>query len=94
MWLPESVLSPSERLAKVTHEITRQALQNGSEAAKVELVMVIRCKNCRHWVDAHDDGCTYCMRMIPSEDYRENGYMYPLEVVTHPDDFCSYAELK
>lgn len=52
----------------------------------------VRCKDCEHYINAHDNGLMYCMRPILSEDYNETGYIFPLEVPMRETDFCSYGE--
>ena len=57
-----------------------------------DVVEVVRCRDCRHYVDAHADGSMYCMRLIRAEDYCETGDIYPLEVPVTDHCFCSYGE--
>lgn len=47
-----------------------------------DVVEVMRCKDCKYYIDAFNDGYMYCMRPIQGEDYSETGYMFPLELVT------------
>ena len=62
------------------------------DAPAADVEEVVRCKDCRHYVDAHADGSMYCMRLIRAEDYCETGYIYPLEVTVTDHCFCSYGE--
>lgn len=62
------------------------------KAPIVNAVPVVRCKDCKHYIDAHADGSMYCMRPIRAEDYYETGYIYPLEVPVTDHCFCSYGE--
>ena len=50
------------------------------------------CRECRSYVDAYGSGRMMCMRPIRTEDYSETGCMFPLEIDTKEDDFCSYGE--
>lgn len=52
------------------------------------------CRECKNYVNAYGSGLMMCMRPICAEDYSETGYMYPLEIDTKKDDFCSYGELR
>ena len=57
-----------------------------------DVVPVVRCRECKHWRDAYNDGLVYCMRPIAGYDYLGTRYQYPLEVDTRGNDFCSYGE--
>lgn len=59
-----------------------------------DVVDVVRCKDCKHCFDAHNDGLMYCMRPIAASDYSETGYLYPLEVPVGFYEFCSHGERK
>ena len=61
-------------------------------APAVDAVIPVRCKDCEHYINAHDDGLMYCMRPIFPEDYNETGYIFPLEVPMRETDFCSYGK--
>lgn len=75
-----------------TEDAERYFLKLLEEAPAADVVEVVRCKDCRHYVDAHADGSMYCMRLIRAEDYCETGYIYPLEVPVTDHCFCSYGE--
>lgn len=62
------------------------------EEPAVDAVIPVRCKDCEHYINAHDDGLMYCMRPIFSEDYNETGYIFPLEEPMRETDFCSYGK--
>ena len=68
------------------------AMARVRKAPAADVVEVVRCKDCEHCVDAHNDGFMYCMRPIEAEDYSETGYRYPLEVRVGFNGFCSYGE--
>ena len=88
------VATAAEKIAEKHNIPLHELVDTFSEipAADVVEVDVVRCKDCKHWVNAHDDGLMYCMRPIVNDDYAETGYMYPLEVDTKDSDFCSYGE--
>lgn len=77
---------------KLYHPSMAIAMRDIENMPAADVVEVVRCKDCEHCIDAHNDGLMYCMRSIEAEDYSETGYRYPLEVRVGFYGFCSYGE--
>jgi hypothetical protein len=66
-------LIPTFRVEQMMHHYLRKAAE--------DIVKVVRCKDCKRYVENKEAFVTYCKRGLR-------------DVYAKPDDFCSYGERK
>lgn len=71
----------------MSHEEIMRDLQSPQENGKLDLVNVVRCKDCKDWYSFPDRLFGYCRR-----EYWDDDGQYRLKVETNHEDYCSYGE--
>ncbi len=71
----------------MSHEEIMRDLQSPQENGKLDLVNVVRCKDCKDWYPFPDRLFGYCRR-----EYWDDEGQYRLKVETNHEDYCSYGE--
>lgn len=74
----ENIMCSQAQLHWLNHIVEKQPT--------VDAVVVVRCKDCKHWVREYEWQRHECS--IFNGCYETSGYK------TEPDDFCSYGERK
>ena len=71
----------------MSHEEIMSDLQSPKQNENLDLVSVVRCKDCKHWYPFSDKRFGYCRREFWDDDGQ-----YRLKVETNHEDYCSYGE--
>lgn len=71
----------------MSHEEIMSDLQSPKQNESLDLVNVVRCKDCKDWYSFSDKQFGYCRREFWDDDGQ-----YRLKVETNHEDYCSYGE--
>jgi hypothetical protein len=71
----------------MSHEEIMSDMQSPNENNRLDLVNVVRCKDCKDWHEYPDKKWGCCRR-----EYWDDDGMFHLNLDTSSDDYCSYGE--
>ena len=73
----------------MSHDEIMNDMQSPKENKRLDLVNVVRCKDCKDWHEYPDKKWGCCRR-----EYWDDDGMFRFKIDTSSEDYCSYGEEK